>query len=106
MHNELDDHSVNEDNEEYVRPTIIWNDKFPFQTDLDVSVLREDKIRAADIIHRYIWIRICREVSARQGRRGTGGAALGTAELDAPLIDGVLQAASCRQGSEHDVTNE
>jgi hypothetical protein len=44
MHNELDDHSVDEDNEEYVRPTIIWNDEFSFQTDLDVSVLREDKI--------------------------------------------------------------
>jgi hypothetical protein len=44
MHNELDDHSVDEDNEEYVRPTIIWNDEFSFQTDLDVSVLREGKI--------------------------------------------------------------
>ncbi len=44
MNNELDDHSVDEDNEEYVRPTIIWNDEFSFQTDLDVSVLREDKI--------------------------------------------------------------
>ena len=41
---ELDDHSVDEDNEEYVRPTNIWNDEFSFQTDLDVSVLREDKI--------------------------------------------------------------
>ena len=39
MHNEFDDHSVDEDNEEYVRPTIIWNDEFSFQTDLD-----EDKI--------------------------------------------------------------
>jgi len=44
VHNEVDDHSVDEDNEEYVRPTIIWNDEFSFQTDLDVSVLREDKI--------------------------------------------------------------
>ena len=44
MHNELDDHPVDEDNEEYVRPTIIWNDEFSFQTDLDVSVLRDDKI--------------------------------------------------------------
>ncbi len=44
MHNELDDYSVDEDNEEYVRPTIIWNDEFSFQTDLDVFVLREDKI--------------------------------------------------------------
>jgi hypothetical protein len=44
MHNQLDDHSVDEDIEEYVRPTIIWNDEFSFQTDFNVSVLREDKI--------------------------------------------------------------
>ena len=40
------------------------------------------------------------------GKGGTGGSAPGAAELDVPLIDGVWQAAACRQGSEHDVTNE
>ncbi len=44
MHNKLDDHSVDEGNEEYVRPTIFWNDQLSFQMDLDVSVLREDKM--------------------------------------------------------------
>ena len=44
MHNELDDSSVNKDNEEYVRRTIIWDDKFSFETDLNVTVLREDKM--------------------------------------------------------------
>jgi hypothetical protein len=44
MHDELDDHSVDEDIEEYVRPMIIWNDEFSFQTDLNVSVLRDGKI--------------------------------------------------------------
>ncbi len=44
MHNELDDHSVDGDNEEYVRRTIIWDNEFSFQTDLDITVLREDKM--------------------------------------------------------------
>ncbi len=44
MHNELDNHSVDEDNEEYVRRTIIWENEFSFQTDLDVTVLRKDKM--------------------------------------------------------------
>ena len=43
MNNELDDHSVDEDNEEYVRPTIVWNDEFSFQTDLDVSVRQDQR---------------------------------------------------------------
>jgi hypothetical protein len=62
--------------------------------------------RAADIIHRCSGIRIRRAGSARQRRGGTGGSAPGAAEMDVPLIDGVLQAAACRQGREHDVTNE
>jgi hypothetical protein len=43
MHNELSDHSANEDSEEFVRRTIIWDDEFSFQADLDVTVLHEEK---------------------------------------------------------------
>jgi len=51
--------------------------------------------------------------NGRIGRVVTGGSTpdtaeseLDAAELDAPLIDGVRQAAACRQGSGHDVTYE
>ncbi len=43
MHNELSDHSANEDSEEFVRRTIIWNDEFSFQANPDVTVLHEEK---------------------------------------------------------------
>jgi hypothetical protein len=45
MHNELNDHSADEDNEEFVRRTIIWDDGFSFQADPDVTVMREDRMK-------------------------------------------------------------
>jgi hypothetical protein len=44
MHKELGDHSQDEDNEEYVRCTIIWDDELSLHADPDVAVLHEDKM--------------------------------------------------------------
>ncbi len=41
---ELVDHAADEDNEEFVRSTITWDNEFSFQVDPDVTVLREDKM--------------------------------------------------------------
>ncbi len=44
MHDELVDHSADEDSDEFVRRTITWDNEFSFQVDMDETVLREDKM--------------------------------------------------------------
>ncbi len=44
MYDEVGDHSQDEDNEEFVHRTIIWDDELSFHAQADAAVLHEDKM--------------------------------------------------------------